>query len=218
MKKIFSETGKWVCPRCEKGANGYTCARCGFDVYAGFLPRLYASVVDGLITWICAFLFLYLRGHSLAAFWTVTIFGFFFYRFYHIVFVAWWGQTPGKMLAHIKVVRLDGSPAGWMNAFMRNSVETLLAMAIYFLELQAIQKVSAAAFAAAADKDSLILALIPSMAIVFSVSSRLYVLSELVVLWFNRKRRAIHDFIAGTVVIHDPRMPLLPWKNGPAPR
>jgi uncharacterized RDD family membrane protein YckC len=211
MKKVFSETGEWECPKCRMGAWGYRCARCSFDIYAGFLPRFYASVADGLITWVCAFLFLNFRCHSLESYWAVTIFGFFFYRFYHIVFVAWWGQTPGKILARIKVVRLDGSPARWTNALLRNSVETLLAAMVYFLELQAVQKVSPAVFAAAANKDGLVLALIPPLAIAIAVASKLYVLSELVVLWFNPRRRAIHDFIAGTVVVHDPRMPLLPW-------
>jgi uncharacterized RDD family membrane protein YckC len=35
---------------------------------------------------------------------------------------------------------------------------------------------------------------------------------DLVVLLFNRRKRALHDFIAGTVVIHDldkPRFPVL---------
>jgi uncharacterized RDD family membrane protein YckC len=69
----------------------------------------------------------------------------------------------------------------------------------------------------AGHKDSLVLALIPPLAVAIAVASKLYVLSELVVLWFNRRRRAIHDFIAGTVVIHDPRLPLLPWKKTRGP-
>jgi uncharacterized RDD family membrane protein YckC len=36
---------------------------------------------------------------------------------------------------------------------------------------------------------------------------------EIIVLLTNKKRRAIHDFVAGTVVIHDPRLPKTLWRN-----
>ena len=38
---------------------------------------------------------------------------------YPICFWRWRGQTPGKMAAGIRVVRIDGSPLGWRAAAMR---------------------------------------------------------------------------------------------------
>jgi uncharacterized RDD family membrane protein YckC len=38
---------------------------------------------------------------------------------YPICFWRWRGQTPGKMAAGIRVVRIDGSPLGWGAAAMR---------------------------------------------------------------------------------------------------
>ena len=214
-EKIFSSSGEWICPRCGKAARGSKCPSCKFCIYAGIVPRVLASVVDGLLVWSFARFFLYLRNESLPAFWIVTITGFFFYRLYHIFFVAKWGQTPGKMAAKIKVVRLDGSPVGWSHALLRNSVETLLAMVIYYLEFKAATLVSASEFAAAdfSKRAAMIDALVPPLAVYISWTSRVYVGSEFVVMWMNRKKRAIHDFIGGTVVVHDPSMPFLPWKR-----
>src|SRR5258708_16947922 len=101
---VFLKTGEWVCPKCGERASGPKCASCKFCIYAGFLPRVLSSVADGLVVWPVARLFLFLRNHSLTAFWIVTVVGFFFYRLYHIFFVATWGQTPGKMIARIKVL------------------------------------------------------------------------------------------------------------------
>lgn len=39
---------------------------------------------------------------------------------YLTIFLTWWkGQTPGKRLLNIRVVRLDGEPIGWFVAFER---------------------------------------------------------------------------------------------------
>jgi uncharacterized RDD family membrane protein YckC len=215
ISKLINRQGEWNCPRCGKRAGGIKCPACGFSIYAGFVPRFLASVVDGLIVWPFAYLFLFLRNQSLDVYEFVTILGFCFYRFYHIFFVARWGQTPGKMIARIKVVRLDGSPVGWREAFLRNSVETFLAAIVYFLELKAATHVSAVDYAAAAvsTRAALVQAFVPSYTVIISWLSKGYVMSEFVVLWLNRKKRAIHDFIAGTVIIHDPRLPLFPWRG-----
>lgn len=48
-----------------------------------------------------------------------------------IGYVIWWlivlakGQTPGKQLLGIRVVRRDGSPAGWLMTFVREIVKAV---------------------------------------------------------------------------------------------
>lgn len=49
-----------------------------------------------------------------------------------IAYIAWWsitlrrGQTPGKLLVGIQVVRQDGTPADWMTVFVREGLKTML--------------------------------------------------------------------------------------------
>ena len=215
MEKLFSPEGVWVCPKCGSLAAAIRCPQCRFSIYAGFVPRLVSSLVDGLILWPFAYLFLFLRCPSLGAYFSVTILGFIFYRTYHIGFVALWGQTPGKMLARIRVAKLDGSPVDWGNALLRNSVETILATVVYGLEIKAALGVTGAQYMAADffERGKVVQALVPSAALYIAWASRAFVASEFVVLWMNRKKRAIHDFIAGTVVLHDPRLPLFPRRK-----
>ena len=212
-QKYFSETGGWVCPRCGEKSTGPNCGRCRFCIYAGFWVRVLASAVDKILITGAARLFLLVRNYSLAWFGWVTVLGFVFYRFYHIGCVALWGQTPGKMAARIKVVRMDGSPAGLRRAFLRNSVETLLTTVVLVLELIAMTKVVPAEFAAAdlSKRPDLVDAFVPQTATYVAWATQAFVLSEFVVLFLNKKKRAIHDFIAGTVVVHDPKLPFLPW-------
>jgi uncharacterized RDD family membrane protein YckC len=212
-EKIFREKDEWTCPQCGERSMGHRCGHCNFCIYAGFLPRVLASIVDKAIIWSVARLFLLVRNFSLTGFCVVTVIGFLFYRFYHIGCVALWGQTPGKMAAKIKIVRIDGSPATWLNALLRNSVETLLTATVVYLEMKAISMVSSSEFLATAysKRPALIDAFVSKNVGTIALATNAFVLSEFIVLFLNRKKRAIHDFIAGTVVIHDPRMPFFPW-------
>jgi uncharacterized RDD family membrane protein YckC len=213
--RVFSETGEWTCPQCGEKSTGPKCGRCKFCIYAGFLPRVFSSVVDKGVIWSAAHLFLLVRNFSLTGFWGVTIFGFLFYRFYHIGCVALWGQTPGKMAAKIKVVRVNGSAATLGNAFLRNSVETLLTLVVLVLEMKAVTMVSTVEFAATdfAKRAALMDSFVPEIAVYIAWATQAFVLSEFVILFLNKKKRAIHDFIAGTVVIHDPRLPFFPRRR-----
>ena len=137
MKPVrFSKEGEWHCPKCGTLAKGKKCPHCKFLIYAGFLPRIIAGLVDGAITLAAAKLFIILRSNSLDGYLAITLLGFIFFRLYHILFVALWGQTPGKMIARIQVVQLDGSPVGWVHAILRNSVETAIVMVVVYFEIQ----------------------------------------------------------------------------------
>ena len=49
-----------------------------------------------------------------------------------LAYFVWWsftlrrGQTPGKRLVGIRVVRQDGTPADWMTMFVREGLKTML--------------------------------------------------------------------------------------------
>jgi uncharacterized RDD family membrane protein YckC len=45
-----------------------------------------------------------------------------FWGYYVLFEYLWNGQTPGKRLVHIRVVRLDGNPAGFVEVMVRNLV------------------------------------------------------------------------------------------------
>ena len=213
--RVFSDAGEWTCPKCGEKAMGPNCGRCKFCIYAGILPRVFSSIIDKLFIVSAAKLFLLTRNYSFTHFLIVTLVGFLFYRLYHIGCVALWGQTPGKMAAKIKVMKVDGSSVTWINALLRNSVETLLAFTALYLEMRALSLVSPAIFAATdvSKRLDLINPLVPEWAGGIGLATQVFVLSEFVVLFLNKKKRAILDFIAGTVVIHDPRLPLLPWRQ-----
>jgi uncharacterized RDD family membrane protein YckC len=94
--------------------------------YAGFWLRLGAGVLDAIFLFLLLF-FLY----SVVGDYFYDIYSSFFSMFaagvisllikfsYFISFWVWKGQTPGKMIAGIKIIRTDSSPLDWTHAVLR---------------------------------------------------------------------------------------------------
>ncbi len=129
------------------------------------------------------------------------------FAFYGIYFVGRWGQTIGKMALGIKVVGLDGTEPGFRRAFYRYSVELGFSVLMTATTVYSLFAIPAAEYDALGFEGKMILMgeATPSWSRVTDILYWAWVGSELVVLLLNEKRRALHDFIAGTVVIHTER-------------
>jgi uncharacterized RDD family membrane protein YckC len=122
---------------------------------------------------------------------------------YTVYFHYKFGATLGKMAVGIKITFPDGSKIGLKQALLRSSVD--LGFAFFMVLAQVIAITNAdpniylnAGFMARAEY---IMPLFPAWYGLVSTVSQLWFWSEFLVLLFNKRKRAIHDFIAGTVVI-----------------
>ena len=91
--------------------------------YAGLWPRSLAFLIDTLVLVPFLALQLALAPHSILLALISYIGLGLLSSGYRIYFHARWGQTLGKMLAKIKVTRLDGSTIGLRHALIRSSVD-----------------------------------------------------------------------------------------------
>ncbi len=106
--------------------------------YAGFWWRFGAMMVDIAILWGFYYLLdgfwnlasglpwtgitqaMVEQGTTTVPLWWLRLIVFFLMQLiYFTGFWAWRGQTPGKMLFRLKVVRFDATPIGWGGAFLR---------------------------------------------------------------------------------------------------
>ena len=83
--------------------------------YAGFWRRLVAVIIDGVILGAITGVLMAIFGAQQAASWLGSIIGI----IYIIGFWTWRGQTPGKMVMGIKIIKTDGSPIGIGRAILR---------------------------------------------------------------------------------------------------
>jgi uncharacterized RDD family membrane protein YckC len=119
------------------------------------------------------------------------------------------GKTIGKSVMGIRVARLTGERIGWREAWLRSSVEMCLATIVTVGWLIALASTADAEFygAGASRYPDTVSVHQPPWAVWASRIQEIWFWSELVTMLFNKRRRALHDFIAGTVVISDRKVP-----------
>jgi uncharacterized RDD family membrane protein YckC len=172
--------------------------------YAGFWPRLGAIVVDTvvLVPIIMLSFWTFSKSRTIAMSFEIPIACLF--ALYSIYFVGRWGQTIGKMAVGIRVVAVNGESAGYVRALYRHAVDLAFSLATSAFTLYALMSVTSREFDLM-DLEArleLLTAKTGSWTDVLNWLLIAWTVSELVVLLFNERRRAVHDYIAGTVVIH----------------
>jgi uncharacterized RDD family membrane protein YckC len=171
--------------------------------YAGFWVRLGANLVDLLILMPFIFLYYYLKSIS----WQIAVIFqtpfFLSFSLYNIYFLGRWGQTLGKMALRIKVTCLDGSPIGFRRAVLRHAVDLFFGVLLQISGMMALLSVSETAVEMSGwrEMNKFLYDATPVWGFWASHAESGWYFSEMVVLLFNKKKRAIHDFIAGTLVI-----------------
>lgn len=183
--------------------------------YAGFWKRFVAAWIDGFVLLLPSILLLWLESVSRVWAFLTLIPGTFLFYAYEIYFHGRWGQTIGKRSQDIKVLSLDGAPITWKQAFLRSSVGLGLGVLSTLSTLVALfrmtdQEFSSLGWVELSKRRADLSPYIDEIVI----ASFIWFASEGVILLFNRKKRALHDFIAGTIVVEEPQpVDAVPYAN-----
>jgi uncharacterized RDD family membrane protein YckC len=171
--------------------------------YAGFWLRTGSLVVDALIMIPYGFLMLYLQKINYLFFLFFIFFGMAFSFFWSIYLLKRYGGTPGKLICGIKVIRMDGSSVDWKASVFRNIVDFPFAIYSGFFSIWMITNIGYDTFQTISitDYGLFISQEAPAFHNLIFKGFQFWFWGELIVLLFNKRKRAIHDFIAGTVVI-----------------
>lgn len=189
-----------------KPGNPETAAACQNSAgseYAGFWVRVGAYLVDILMMAPYLALSLYLSNQFLYYYIYAFIPGILFAIFYYVYLVERFGGTPGKLALKIRIKMLDGSDVTRKAAVLR------------YLPLFVLSTLSSLAFVMGSslireetyyslsysDKNRLIMELAPKWYSAVNTLMQIWILAEFVTLLFNKSRRSVHDFIAGTIVV-----------------
>jgi uncharacterized RDD family membrane protein YckC len=171
--------------------------------YAGFWFRLGAILVDVVITMPVALLTLWgesrYRLFSLYCLLPTNLFR----LFYNVYLVRRLGGTPGKLLVGIRIRKLDGQPVGYREAILRYFPEFVLDLSLSIAMVIPLFQITDAKYLSLSfrERTSYIIQHTPAWNAPVQIINKVWFWGELVVLLTNRKKRALHDFIAGTVVV-----------------
>lgn len=110
--------------------------------------------------------------------------------FYTIVMHGLYGQTLGKMAVKIKVVDLYENPITFHHAVLRSLPQIFFSLILIFLSKPQTT-----------DADGILHSATATFASIMMFAALAWNLADIAVFFVNHKRRALHDFVAGTVVI-----------------
>jgi len=172
--------------------------------YAGFGPRLASLLLDMLV--MIPLMALSFWGSAQFRLFEVYYFlpGIVFGLFYSVYLVRRFGGTPGKLMVGIRILKLDGEPVGYREAFLRYLPDFILGTLMSIAFIIPIFHMTDAEYHSLAfmERTKRMIELAPSWYKPLQWVQNAWVWGELIVLLTNRKRRALHDFIAGTVVVY----------------
>ncbi len=125
----------------------------------------------------------------------------------HVILVAKFGGTPGKLLMGIRVRRQFEDKIDFRSASIRYAVDLVMLIVTTSFILSGLFAMTEEAFQAIPAGGKNIYLANAYSSTVFSLIFGLWVWSEFIVMLFNKQRRAIHDYFAGTIVVYDQALP-----------
>ncbi|HEY4416361.1 MAG TPA: RDD family protein [Verrucomicrobiae bacterium] len=176
--------------------------------YSTFWPRFGAGIVDGLVfipvDWLGSFVYSHLTSVFILV--PVYIINTSAFLVYSIWMHARYGQTLGKMVTKVIVLDASERPLSLRQAVLRDILDvvvlpiglaTNIPKIIYGVDTYSPTHQAT------------------TIEVVILYSTLGWFVIEILTMLTNRKRRALHDFIAGSVVIRKPDPALEPTSTAP---
>jgi len=191
-----------ICKNC-RAADSITLAEESQMQYAGFWKRVGAYWIDFVI--LSPLMYFSIWGSNQERLFRLyyLVPGLLFGIWYNAYLVKRYGGTPGKLLLKIKITKLDGTPAGYREAFLRYSVMLGLSVLISIAHLTVALNMNDELYYSMEwmNRSKYMMENMPIWYSPINILLNLWIWSEFIVMLTNKKRRAIHDYIANTVVI-----------------
>lgn len=116
--------------------------------------------------------------------------------------VVCFGGTPGKLAIRVRIVDGSGKFLSWGRAVLRIVVPKLISCPVYFLQMgTAVSRYPESAPHTTSREISRLIVEYGQPYSTLLIAFALIGLVDIVVILFNKRKRAIHDFIAGSYVI-----------------
>lgn len=173
------------------------------SLYAGFWLRLGAMLLDVLILLPVWGLVGYINYQYVDSYYYTLVPSLLISFWYGVYLVKRYGGTPGKLLLGITILRIDGNDVTWREAMLRELVTIVFSLGYAALTIFALSLVDRVEYQEIPwrQKQRYLESVAPITFGMYRWLSGAWFWSELIVLLFNARKRALHDFIAGTVIV-----------------
>lgn len=171
--------------------------------YAGFWRRFGAYWIDVVILLPLAGVAYLVAEQSRMIYLCWLVSGLVIGVWFHFYLVARYGGTPGKLLLRTRIAMLDGGTITAKAAALRYAVLFALSVLSSIAFTIAVWNMSDQEFFSLGyvERSQRLVVSAPAWYQVVAILTQVWIWGEFISMLSNRKRRAVHDFIAGTVVV-----------------
>lgn len=171
--------------------------------YAGFWRRFFSFWADAAVMLPLTGIIYLLSAQSrlFYVYWLLP--GLLVGLWFHVDLVRRYGGTPGKLLLKTRIAMVDGSRVTAKAAALRYAVMLVLAAASSVAFAMSCLSVSDTQYFSLdyMARNEMLVAAAPPWYRVVAILMQVWIWGEFLTMLFNKRRRAVHDFIAGTVVV-----------------
>lgn len=173
------------------------------NIYGGFRLRLGSILLDFLIFIPLFALMHFLHSLDKNFHLATSLFFFIFGLWYNIYLPKKYGGTPGKLILGIRILKINGEEIGWKESILRYLIETMLSVFGTVLMLACVLKADNNIYMSKTwvQKGLYIKSFAPKLFNINLWANSIWMYSELIFLLLNKRKRALHDYIAGTVIV-----------------
>jgi uncharacterized RDD family membrane protein YckC len=176
----------------------------GKKVYAGFWRRFGAGLIDFLLILALSPIFYIVQSISISIAMVAAVFWSVLFSLYVLYFHYKYGATFGKAALGIRLSLPNGGKIGLTHSLVRSSIDLAIGICTAAAVVVAIGKAVPEIYLTAGwrSRANYLETLYPAWYEILGAASVIWLLSEIFVVLLNKRKRAIHDFMAGTVVIN----------------
>jgi uncharacterized RDD family membrane protein YckC len=175
------------------------------NLYAGFFVRGGSYLIDLAFGLIMTLISMFIMRNGKVFYCFTLILNGIFHWVYYIYFPKEYGGTPGKLILKIKIIRIDGESIGWREAILRDLFMLIFTIINDIILLYLILRTDNTIFKEYTWEEyaRYIISQVPSFFSTISKILNIWTLSEFIILLLNKRKKALHDYIAGTLVIKE---------------
>ncbi|MDG1734069.1 MAG: RDD family protein [Thalassotalea sp.] len=172
-------------------------------VYANSIQRLFANAIDGLLILIPMLIISSLAFIDISIAIVAMLFSHLAYWSYSYYFHSRFGATLGKHIMGIQILSVELRRIDNKVAFKRGMVDLVFAITGAFFALTAIYQVEFNHFSSLTffAREEYLASLAPEQALVCAQLFSFWLMSEFIVMLFNKRKQATQDWFAGTVIV-----------------
>lgn len=181
------------------------------SLFAGFWARFGSILLDGLIFTPVTIFILVAQNFGQTGYLIGGLTSLLLYVILYIYVAGKYGGTPGKLICGIKIIRMDGEDISYSEAAKRSGVQLAISFLAQIMLFSAVYSMTPEEYDALswAEKSVAITQVYPTLHLLHLIIANIWIWGELIVLLTNDRKRALHDYMANTVVVQTKYIPYI---------